>query len=62
MNRHSEDLAEIKKIASDWNAGWESGNAEALLALYEENPVLMPQGQPAVFRKDAIRLLYQSVF
>ena len=62
MNRHSEDLAEIKKIASDWNAGWESGNAEALLALYEENPVLMPQGQPAVFGKDAIRLLYLSVF
>ncbi len=62
MNRHIEDLAAIKKIALDWNAGWESGNVEALLSLYEQNPVLMPQGQPAVFGKDAIRSLYQSVF
>ncbi len=62
VNRCSEDLAAIKKIALDWNSGWDSGNAEALLALYEEDPVLMPQGQPAVFGKDAIRLLYQSVF
>lgn len=62
MNRHIEDLAAIKKIALDWNAGWDSGNVEALLALYEDNPVLMPQGQPTIIGKDAIRLLYQSVF
>ena len=62
VNRHIEDLEAIKKIAMDWNAGWECGDVEALLALYEENPILMPQGQPAIIGKDAIRLLYQSVF
>lgn len=62
VNKHIEDLAAIKKIASDWNAGWDSGNVEALLALYEDNPILMPQGQPAIIGKDAIRLLYRSVF
>ena len=62
VNRHIEDLAAIKRIALDWNAGWDSGNVEALLALYEDNPILMPQGQPAIIGKDAIRLLYQSVF
>lgn len=61
MNRHIEDLAAIKKIALDWNTGWDCANVEALLALYEDNPILMPQGQPAIIGKDAIRLLYQSV-
>ena len=28
----------------------------------EENPVSMPQGQPAIIGMDAIRLLYQSIF
>jgi len=61
MNSHIEDLAAIKKIASDWNAGWDSGNAETLLALYADNPIILPQGQPAITGKEAIRLLYQSV-
>lgn len=62
MNRHIEDLSAIKKIALEWNAGWESGNAEILLALYDDNPILMPQGQPVIIGKDAIRSIYQSVF
>ncbi|HSB65808.1 MAG TPA: DUF4440 domain-containing protein [Anaerolineales bacterium] len=57
-----EALASIRKIAMDWDAGWESGNAGALLALYADIPTLMPQGQPAITGKDAIRRLYQSVF
>lgn len=62
MNNYSEDPTAIKKIASDWDAGWASGDAEALLSLYVDNPILLPQGQPAVIGKDAIRLMYQSVF
>ncbi len=62
MNEHIDDLAAIKKIALDWNTGWDSGNVEVLLALYEDNPVLMPQGRPAIIGKDEIRLLYQSIF
>ena len=62
MTRHSEDIDAIKQLAEDWRAGWLAGDADALLALYAEDPVLMPWGQPAVFGKDAIRPLYQSVF
>lgn len=62
MTRHDEDLAAIKKIALDWDAFWDSGDVDALLEIYEDNPVLMPQGHPAVTGKGAIRLLYQSVF
>ena len=62
MNDHLQDLAAIKKIASDWNAGWDRGDVEALLKLYEDHPTLLPQGQPAIAGKEAIRPLYQSVF
>ena len=61
MNRHDEDINAIKQLAEDWRAGWLAGDAEALLSLYAENPVVLPQGQPAVVGKDAIRPLYQSV-
>lgn len=62
MNRHMDDLTAIKKIALDWNTGWDSGNVEALLLLYTDHPILLPQGQPAIIGKDAIRLMYQSIF
>ncbi len=62
MTGQSGDIDEIKQLAADWRAGWLAGDAEALLALYADDSVLMPWGQPAVFGKDAIRPLYQSVF
>lgn len=62
MLTRSADTEAIKQLAEDWRSGWLAGDAEALLALYAEKPVLMPWGQPAVFGKDAIRPLYQSVF
>ena len=62
MTRKSEDLAAIKKLAEDWSSGWDRGDTEALLSLYTSDPVLMPQGQPVVTGKDAIRSLYQSFF
>lgn len=62
MTRQIEDVAAIKKLAKDWSAGWDRGDTEALLSLYTNDPVLMPQGQPAVTGKNAIRSLYQSLF
>jgi uncharacterized protein (TIGR02246 family) len=62
MTKQSEDIDAIKKLAEDWRAGWLAGDADALLALYADDPVLMPWGQPTVFGKNAIRSLYQSVF
>lgn len=56
------DVDEIRQLAEDWRSGWVAGDAEALLELYADEPVLMPWGQPTVFGKDAIRPLYQSMF
>ena len=62
MTKQSVDIEAIKQLAEDWRSGWLAGDADALLSLYADDPVLMPSGQPAVFGKDAIRPLYQSVF
>lgn len=62
MSNHGEDLAAIRKLAEDWSAGWDRGDTEALVSLYTDEPVLMPQGQPVVAGKNAIRALYQSFF
>ncbi|HUX89961.1 MAG TPA: SgcJ/EcaC family oxidoreductase [Gallionellaceae bacterium] len=62
MAKQNKDIDSIRQLAEDWRAGWFAGDAEALLSLYADDPVLMPWGQPAVFGKDAIRPLYQSVF
>ena len=62
MTRQSEDVTAIKKLAKDWNNGWDQSDTEALLSLYTTDPILMPQGQPAVMGKNAIRSLYRSLF
>ncbi len=62
MNRNSEDIAAIRKLAEDWRAGWLTGDVDALLALFTDDPVVMPWGQPVVRGKEAIRPLYKMVF
>ncbi len=61
VNSRSRDIEAIKQLAADWRAGWLVGDVDALLSLYSHDPVLMPQGQPAVSGKAAIRELYQAV-
>lgn len=62
MTGQSKDIEAIRQLAEDWRSGWLAGDADALLSLYADDPVLMPWGQPTVFGKEAIRPLYQSVF
>lgn len=62
MGRQEKDIDAIKRLFEDWNAGWVAGDTAALLSLYADDPALMPQNQPAMVGKAAIRLLYQSVF
>jgi uncharacterized protein (TIGR02246 family) len=62
MTDQSDDVNAIRQLAENWRSGWLAGDTDALLALYADDPVLMPWGQPTVFGKDAIRPLYQSVF
>ncbi len=61
MHSRNEDIQAIKQLAADWRSGWLAGDVDALLSLYADEPVLMPQGQLAVSGKDAIRPLYQAV-
>lgn len=61
MNSRNEDLQAIRRLAADWRSGWLRGDADALLSLYADDPVLMPQGQLPVHGKDAIRALYEPV-
>ena len=61
MEKQTKDIHAIKQLADDWRSGWLAGDAEALLNLYADKPVLMPQGQPPVVGKDAIRSLYEAV-
>ncbi len=62
MTKQNKDIAAIKKLAKDWSAGWNSGDVKALLSLFMKDPVLMPQGQPSVAGKRAIRSLYKPLF
>ncbi len=62
MATQPEDIAAIRQLAADWRAGWLSGDVDALLALYADDPVVMPWGQPAASGKAAIRALYEPVF
>ena len=48
-------LLDAQMIASACDVGWDNGDVEALLSLYADNPVLLPQGQPAIIGKDTIR-------
>ena len=61
MSKQAEDIAAIKQLAEDWRSGWLAGDVEFVLSLYAENPVLMPQGQSAIFGKENIRPLYEAV-
>ncbi len=60
MAEQYKDIEAIKQVAQDWRSGWLTGDAELLLSLYADDPVLMPQGQPEVVGKDAIRPLYEA--
>jgi len=58
----NEDADAIRQLATQWRAGWLAGDTDLLISLYTDDPVLMPQDQPAVQGKDAIRALYEQVF
>ena len=60
-NGRREDIAAIERLAADWRAGWLAGDADALVSLYANRPVLMPQDRPTIFGKAAIRTLYRAV-
>jgi uncharacterized protein (TIGR02246 family) len=60
LGKRRGDIAAIKQLAALWRAGWLAGDADALVSLYADRPVLMPQGRPAIFGKSGIRSLYRA--
>lgn len=62
MISQKDDMDAIRKLATDWSAGWNRGDIQELLSLYTDDPIMIPHGQPAVIGKNAIRVLYQSFF
>ena len=61
MKKQNEDIEAIKQLAETWRSGWLAADADLLLSLYAAEPVLMPQDQPVVAGKGAIRPLYEAV-
>ncbi len=61
MTTQIEDIEAIRRLAEVWRSGWLAGDADLLLSLYADDPVLMPQDQPVVVGKHAIRPLYEAV-
>ena len=62
MTDQSDDIDAIRELAGSWSRGWGNSDSEALLSLFTDDPILMPQNQPAVIGKKAIRSLYDSFF
>jgi uncharacterized protein (TIGR02246 family) len=60
MSGKIEDIQAIKQLAADWRRGWLTGDAELLLSLFGDDPVLMPQDQPPLHGKETIRPVYES--
>ena len=61
-SRCERDVAAIRALAEDWHVGWVKGDADALLALYSDDPVLLPQSQPAIRGRETILGMYREVF
>jgi ketosteroid isomerase-like protein len=43
MSSKSEDIDALKQLLADWHAGWLASDTDALLGLFADDPVLMPQ-------------------
>lgn len=57
-----DDSEALKQLVEAWHRGWANSDIDTLLAMFTDDPVLMPQGEPVVIGKEAIRSLYESFF
>ena len=62
MMQEDNGIKAIKQLVKDWDAGWRANDVDALLGLYADEPILMPQNQHVVFGRGDIRFFYQSLF
>ncbi|MHC4688843.1 MAG: YybH family protein [Planctomycetota bacterium] len=61
MSKQPEDIAAIRQLAEDWRGGWLAGDAETLVALLSDEPVLIMSSEDPIIGKEAIRELYHEV-
>ena len=62
MTAEDYEIKAIKQLVKDWNAGWRANDVDALLDLYADDPILMPQNQHVIIGKSDIRSYYKSFF
>ena len=51
---------ELARVLTDYEAGWQAGDAAALASLFTEDGFVLPEGQPPVRGRAAIQKLYTS--
>jgi uncharacterized protein (TIGR02246 family) len=61
VTAHTDDLDALRQVATEWRSAWLAGDTDAIMALYADEAVLMPQDQPPVVGREAIRSLYDAV-
>lgn len=50
----------LARVLTDYEKGWQAGDAAALASLFTEDGLALPSGQPPVKGRSAIRKLYTS--
>ncbi len=51
----------IARLAEEWFAGWIDGDLDVLVGSLADEPVLLPQNQPAVVGRESIRRMYRAL-
>jgi uncharacterized protein (TIGR02246 family) len=54
----AKDLAALQAVDQSWAKAYNSGNADAVANLYDEQAVLLPPGSPAVNGRTAIKAFF----
>ena len=56
----AKDIAALEAVDQAWVTAFNSGNADAIAALYDEQAVLLPPGMPAVNGRAAIKDVFKK--
>ena len=54
----AKELAALQAVDQSWAKAYNSGNADAVASLYDEQAVLLPPGSPAVNGRTAIKAFF----
>ena len=62
-SKRAEDVGVIRRLVGpEWTAAWIAGDASAVADFYAGDAILLPQNQPPIIGKDAIRSGFETFF